>query len=347
MVNSLRLLSFLVLFSYALGVETAHSKPAPSVGDLKNQVTTQNKKLSTLKKEISQYENSLNLKHKNYLNIISEKQEIESRLYEMREALEAIKNNLLQHQERARKTLAHQVLQQLNSDSQPGQLLARKILYKQLTDQLLLIENELKAQAQATQLLTNLEQRYYEREKNEIELVTVLQELEVRKNNVAQNYLEQQRKLDELTNRYSQVRAQISKSQSRSVEQATHLRFSPPLQEYRSMDHGNKGVSFSFKGRQPVLSTQAGEIVYAGELSTFGNVVMIDHGEDTRSVILGDFLPRAEKGLKVKSGDIIGYTTDRLQQGQVYFEIRKLNTVVNTIHLMDSNALDNSALAKR
>jgi murein DD-endopeptidase MepM/ murein hydrolase activator NlpD len=323
------------------------AKPAPSVGDLKNQVANQNKKISKLKSEISQFEKDLTINHKNYLNVIARKQEIEMRLMDMREAQEALSKNLLIHQEKAKRTLAYQVIHQLNPESEPGQLLARKILMSQLGEQLKLIEAEIKSQQEAVLLLTNLEQRFYEHQKTEIELATVLQELEVRKKTVAQSYLDQQRKLDDLTNRYSQVRAQISRSQARSDKQVTHLRFSAPLQDYQSMDHGDKGVSFSFKGRQPVVSTQEGEIVYAGELSTFGNVVMIDHGDETRSVILGDFIPRAQKGLRVRVGDVIGYTTDRIQQGQVYFEIRKQNTVVNTIHLMDTRVIDSNALAKR
>ena len=106
-------------------------------------------------------------------------------------------------------------------------------------------------------------------------------------------------------------------------------------------------MSFTFRGRHPVLSTHDGEIVYSGELSTFGNVVMIDHGDETRSVILGDFIPKAEQGTRVKVGDVVGYTSERLQQGQIYFEVRKNNTVANTIQLMDSNSLDKNALAKR
>jgi septal ring factor EnvC (AmiA/AmiB activator) len=338
---------FLTLFIYCLTFGAIEAKPTPSVGDLRSQVASQNKKLSTLKNEITDYEKRLTLNHKNYLDVLTEKQEIETRLWEIREAQQILTQNLISLQNTARRTLAHQVLQQLNSDSEPGQILARKILMTQLSDQLKQIESELKAQEKATSFLASLEQRFYERQRTEIELATVLQELESGKNHIARDYLEQQKKLDDLTNRYSQVRAQITRSQSRAETQVTHLRFSAPLNEFRSMEHGDKGVSFSFNGRQPVLSTQEGEIVYAGELSTFGNVVMIDHGDETRSVILGDFIPRAQKGLLVKVGDVIGYTADRLQQGQVYFEVRKQNTVVNTIHLMDSRVLDSSAIARR
>ena len=64
--------------------------------------------------------------------------------------------------------------------------------------------------------------------------------------------------------------------------------------------------------------------MYQGTLSNFGNVVMIDHGKETRSIILGKFIPKLSKGAVVKAGDVVGYTRDsRNQEEKLYFEVRK------------------------
>src|SRR5690606_22476463 len=79
-----------------------------------------------------------------------------------------------------------------------------------------------------------------------------------------------------------------------------------------------------------------GTVVYVGGLSTYGNVVMIDHGNDTRTVVLGPFTPATEKGRKVRAGDKIG---SMASAGRLYFEVRKQNVAQDTLPLVDKGAL--------
>ncbi|MCY4523380.1 MAG: peptidoglycan DD-metalloendopeptidase family protein, partial [Halobacteriovoraceae bacterium] len=87
--------------------------------------------------------------------------------------------------------------------------------------------------------------------------------------------------------------------------------------------------------------------VYSGELASYGNIVMIDHGKGTRSVILGDFDPMVKKGMDVAKGDGLG-KTKKIQKdgfGNIYFEVRKDDNIQNTILLMNKELLaeDNSS----
>ena len=90
-----------------------------------------------------------------------------------------------------------------------------------------------------------------------------------------------------------------------------------------------------FRKSQPVYTTKPGKVIYSGTLSTFGNVVVIDHGKEMRSVILGDFKVDVKKGAKVQIGQVLGYARLRSgEEGKVYFEVRKKNKVYKTINLI-------------
>lgn len=112
------------------------------------------------------------------------------------------------------------------------------------------------------------------------------------------------------------------------------------MDEYTGMEFDKKGVTFKYKGRKPVMSTASGKIIYQGTLSNFGNVIMIDHGKETRSIILGKFVPKISKGAIVRTGDILGYTRNsRNQEEKLYFEVRQKNKVQNTILLLNRKSL--------
>ena len=67
--------------------------------------------------------------------------------------------------------------------------------------------------------------------------------------------------------------------------------------------------------------------------------MMIDHGNQTRSVLLGHFLPKLKKGQAVRQGQILGYTRGRELVEKLYFEVRKKNLAQNTVVLMDKQFL--------
>jgi murein DD-endopeptidase MepM/ murein hydrolase activator NlpD len=70
---------------------------------------------------------------------------------------------------------------------------------------------------------------------------------------------------------------------------------------------------------------------------------MIDHGNDTRTVLLGQFDYNVKNGDAVKASQLVGYTNprsgNRLGDGKIYFEIRKNNLAQNTYLLLDKKTL--------
>jgi septal ring factor EnvC (AmiA/AmiB activator) len=79
-----------------------------------------------------------------------------------------------------------------------------------------------------------------------------------------------------------------------------------------------------------------GKVVFAGDLASYGQVVLIDHGSDLRTVLLGKMNIKVKKNDTVKDGDILAYTQSDLKESQnLYFEVRKKNTAQNTILWLD------------
>ena len=83
-----------------------------------------------------------------------------------------------------------------------------------------------------------------------------------------------------------------------------------------------------------------GKVVFAGDLASYGQVVLIDHGNDLRTVLLGRMDIKVKKNDSVNDGDILAYTQNDSKEDQnLYFEVRKKNTAQNTILWLESNGV--------
>ncbi len=90
------------------------------------------------------------------------------------------------------------------------------------------------------------------------------------------------------------------------------------------------GIKIAAKQGQPVIAVADGNVIFAGEFRSYGNVVIVDHGEGFFTIY--GFLSKiqAEQGQKVIEGQIIGLVGQDTQgpgmgsnQSALYFEIRK------------------------
>jgi murein DD-endopeptidase MepM/ murein hydrolase activator NlpD len=145
----------------------------------------------------------------------------------------------------------------------------------------------------------------------------------------------------------TQAAAQMTSVASTSTSGTDALSVLPqyhaPVQVYQGMDYNKKGVTFNFQGKNEVIAPRAGKVVYTGSLASYGNVLMIDHGNDTRTVLLGQFDYTVKNGDTIQASQIVGYTNPRstngLGDGKIYFEVRKNNLAQNTYLLLDKKSL--------
>lgn len=86
----------------------------------------------------------------------------------------------------------------------------------------------------------------------------------------------------------------------------------------------HKGIDIDGVREERVLSAEGGEIVFAGRMSGFGNVVMIDHGGRLITVYghLSRSIVKVEE--KVSKGQTIGYvgSTGAATGSHLHFEVR-------------------------
>lgn len=90
-----------------------------------------------------------------------------------------------------------------------------------------------------------------------------------------------------------------------------------------------KGIDIAAGKNSPVRAISAGKIAYSGELPNYGQVTIIDHGDQFYSLCahLGALSKKA--GEPVAAGDAIGATDE--SGTPVYFEIRMRNVAVNPL----------------
>ncbi len=87
----------------------------------------------------------------------------------------------------------------------------------------------------------------------------------------------------------------------------------------------NEGIDISTNYGEKVSSVANGLVVFAQQYKSFGNMVMIDHGNDYFSIYTNLSKLSVNKGEKVTAGQIIGVVGNDLINGKpiLHFEIRK------------------------
>ena len=182
---------------------------------------------------------------------------------------------------------------------------------------------------------------------NEEELAQVIQELEDRKKVAMELYLSkvQNKKLVESKvqkQKLNQKVAEVKKtfSQAPIIEIKPDRFFKNPVQDFSTFTGSAKGVTFKYNSIQPVKAVAGGKVVFAGDLASYGQVVLIDHGGDLRTVLLGKMDIKVKKNDTVNDGDILAYTQKETNEAQnLYFEVRKKNTAQNTILWLDQKGV--------
>ncbi len=322
----------------------AAKKPAvsnkQSLSKIYSTIRQKTGEISRLKKDITRLEANLGVSNKKYLKIVAKKKEIEAKLFEYGQELNVEQRELEERIGKSKKVLSGLLVNKFSADQSLTGLAGQKILIEELVTEIKKLQSSLEKIKTQREEVNELETRLSEYTGLETELVNLLSSLELQKKDKAEQYITAVGDKDRLQASYDKLRSNKIRSMSKKGIVDLGINFSAPLDSYIGMEFDKKGVTYKYKGRRPVLSTASGKIMYQGTLSNFGNVVMIDHGKETRSIILGKFVPKVSKGSVVGVGDVLGYTRDsRNQEEKLYFEVRKKNKVQNTILLLERKSV--------
>ena len=330
-------LSLILSLFISLNVAASVKRPVDELARYRSEVMEMGARLSSLEKEIGSKNNL-------YLSSIESIRQFEADIKLYKDALKKKQAEVQETRRENKRILQSYLLESENDTTEAWQRKVHLELLKQAQNKLKEKETELSG---FEIKVSEFDSKLSDLRKNEEELAQVIKELEGRKKAAMETYLakvEKKKKIEE--------RVQVTKVQKRVAEVKKKLSdapviakrpdrfFSSPVDDYMSFTKSPKGVTFKYQATQPVKAVGGGKVVFAGDLSSYGQVVLIDHGNDLRTVLLGKMNIRVKKNDFVKSGDILAYTVNDSQEAQnLYFEVRKKNTAQNTILWLDQSVV--------
>lgn len=328
-----KILSITLLLSLAAKAEINPNAQSNDINVITNEI-------GKIKLEIQKIDNSLVLKNKEYLETMAKRQSLDLEMYDIEVSLNS-SIQLLETKKTELDLLLKKALITSITENDSEELMRNQILIKrskiQKNELMLQIENEKKLQS----TLMTLKSQFDEKVNVERDLYDVVNKLEAQKSVVVKKYLEFKDKESTVRSKISASRVAAKASQAQNLEDLK-ADFISPINTYLSKEHQEKGITFNVKNNENILAAKAGKVIHSGVLANYGNVMIIDHGNDIRSIYLGDISPSVAKDDMVKPEQVIAKTNISLKKesiGKVYFEIRNKNKVQNTIKLVK---LDNN-----
>ncbi len=326
-----------LLLTFALSASAAVRRPGDQLARYRTEVLELGARLSTLEKE-------LGAKNNLYVSSLELIRQFEGDIKLYRDELSKKREEVRTAQEENRRILQSYLLQSVNETTEPWQRKVHLELLRRAQEKLRQSETELSGYDAK---VAEFDQKLLDLRRNEEELASVIAELEARKKVVMASYLsrverkkqaESQVQSTKLASRIAAVKKELSGAPV--VQSKPDRIFSRPVDDYMSFTPSPKGVTFKYSATQPVKAVGGGKIVFAGDLAAYGQVVLIDHGNDLRTVLLGRMDIRVKKDDTVGSGDVLAYTRNDTREPQnLYFEVRKKNTAQNTILWLDQKGV--------
>ncbi len=325
-----------LLFS-SLTNAAIQGKSADELVRYRSEVMVLGARLSSLEKEIG-------TKNNLYISSVEQIKQFEADVKLYRERLTEIHSQVRQAQSDNKRIVQSFLVETENLDTEEWQKKAHLELLKQAQGKLKNKEEEL---ISFENKVAEFDLKLATLRSNEEELASVIKELENRKKSAMDLYLTkvQSKKLAEtkvqklrLQTKIAKVREQFNTSPI--VVKKPDRYFKNPVDDFLTYTASPKGVTFKYQSIQPVKAVGNGKVVYAGDLANYGQVLLIDHGDDLRTVLLGKMDIRVKKNDAVKDGQVLAYTQNTSKEDQnLYFEVRKKNTAQNTILWLDQKGV--------
>ena len=329
-----------LLIGLSLALNSFASVPKKTTDELvrfRSQVMDLGARLSSLEKEIGSKNNL-------YISSVEQIKQFEGDVKLYREKLTEIHAQLRQAQLENKKIVQSYLIESEDEATEAWQKKAHLQLLQQAQSKLKNKELEL---ISFENKVAEFDTKLASLRDDEEELVVVIKELENRKKIAMELYL---LKVQTKKNMESKVQerklqkkiAEVKKSFSQEpvIEKKPDRFFKRPVDDFSTYTASAKGVTFKYQSIQPIKAVGDGKVVFAGDLASYGQVVLIDHGQDLRTVLLGKMDIKVKKNDTVRDGEVLAYTQNSSKEDQsLYFEVRKKNTAQNTILWLDQNGV--------
>lgn len=334
-----------------------------NVFQMKRKLQDQTKDIQRLTKEVNNVEVTLGINNKKYLKLAEDRAKIEESLASARRNADFDSETLKKSYAQTKSLLMGVLLNKLENTERSSDMLARKVMIEKLQRKLVDLDGMMRSNKDLQGNVDSLYAKLQESMDTEKELLTVMGELEERKKMLRESLSSQTKtsedarlRLDEEKNKLAMNQKSVQREKAREKLAPVQIteeikipsqplsedQFRTPIASYQNMEYQKKGVTYNFHGKNEIRAPKGGKVVYTGALANYGNVLMIDHGNDTRTVLLGQFDYAVKNGDAVKEFQVVGHTNPRsnngLGEGRIYFEVRKNNLAQNTYLLLDKKS---------
>ena len=311
-----------------------------SYGKLQFHLKQQEKKVSNLRKQVIEIEESLSSENKKYIKGVEKSEEFQRGLTDVNNQLEIIGKKMARERNKIRTILKSYVLRSIDERASGDDLYMDKVMVKGFSTKKKLYK-KLKQDFFSLKLQADiLKKRIDEYQENEKTILALILDLEESKHQTTKNFLDNRSTLLKLKDDLAKGKA--LKMMDAQGKEKSGLKMRSPLYSFSSLkkDKDRKGVVYEFSSQTPFYASAQGRIQYLGRLANYGNLIIINHGYDIRSVLLGDIHPKVKKGQKVARGEIIGYTRVNVEnRGKLYFEVRVKNLPHNTLSWIERSSM--------
>lgn len=306
------------------------------IQDLKSKLQQHNSELLELGAMIKSLDHKISNRQQNYLKNLEDIKMISSGLDTIKPLLSVKMKELERLKHNEMKAFQLRVLSEVDNSSE-DYLIEKAFLNKQLKKLAREYDRVNKEIIQMKRKTSQYQAQLSSLKQTESSLHQIIFDLENRKKDYGQTYVNKVEIINELEQKVDNTIA-LTHIESKGTQPLFSQRLLLPLKKFLSYKGSKKGVTFKYNESLPVYATSAGKIAFSGELAAYGKVVIIDHGNGFRSVILGDLDTRVNKDDLVIPEQVIAYTkTDNGISKSLYYEIRKRNKVQNTLSFLKTN----------
>jgi murein DD-endopeptidase MepM/ murein hydrolase activator NlpD len=341
------LIIILLIFSFQANgkIKNSRGKQLNKIKNLNYKLSEQNSKVLKIAAEITTLEKKLGKSNNLYLKKMEQLKEIRQRLEEASKELISNKDSAVESYNSSQKIYEQYLLSNVDDVEIVEDMYEGEVLDEALGREIDSLKDILQENENLNKQVNFLKNKVSQLKKDEDSLYKLIMELESKKKQRAEVYIKEISLKQQLENDLETRKRAFKKTKRKKLKHIktvkSDLLFGLPMKKFTKSKIGKKGITLFYKGKQSVLSTADGKVVYSGKLSTYGNLVMIEHNNKLRSVILGDYEIKVKKNDKVKAGQVIGTGAGKLDEKKsVYFELRKNNDAQKTIQWLNKQSLD-------
>tara|TARA_Y100001954_G_scaffold48509_1_gene51096 strand:+ start:2682 stop:3701 length:1020 start_codon:yes stop_codon:yes gene_type:complete len=327
--NMEKALFFLVITISCLGFSNA-GKAKNKINNVRNKLYKQKSEIDYLKIKFKNLKNSLDDNNKNFLKIQKKKAYIEASLSKLKNELDGNEKILKEKIVDVRKNFSSYILSELENNQDLEFLLKKRDSHIELKKKMEEINKDISFNINLKNEIKDLISKFGQYDKKQNDLISILVSLEKEKKEVKGKYRSILKKKSVL---------KIKLNQLKNKGSILLGKLTIPIKNYYKLKPKSKGINFFYKKEGVLLSPGKGRIIYSGKLSTYGDVIIIDHGHKVNTVLLGEFSNVLKKGNDVKKGQNIGLLKKSLKNSSLYFEVREKGKVKNVMAFLKNKNL--------